>query len=665
MKALNRLMLWQKFVLLGCIGLLLAALPLGLFIHEAGKTVSAATRGAEGLAPARAVLSVVTLMQQHRGMSSVFLNGNEGMASQRAAKQQEVEAAFKAADSAIATTADNEIVQAWASAHNSWASLPQKVATRTINAPASFAEHTALINELLKVKEKIINRSGLALDSGPATHYLIEAALLQSPQLTETLGRLRARGSGILTAGSASPADRAAVIALQSRAEDLYAGMEKSFALAAAADPALKALFDAPLRQSLDVGRATLDITQNKVVLAEDLKHPPAEYFAKTTEAITVQLKLYDLATVELERLLNERRQTARNDILLTLAEVLVLAALAVALGLLITRSITVPLNQAIAVARRIAEGDLSQRILADSANETGRLLQALGEMNNSLGRIVSEVRAGTRAIEGASAEIAAANMDLSARTEAQAGALEETASSMEELTGTVQQNAGSASQANELARNASRVAERGGEMVTQVVETMGSIDASSRKVADIISVINGIAFQTNILALNAAVEAARAGEQGRGFAVVASEVRSLAQRSASAAKEIEALIKDSVERAAAGAKLAGQTGATMNEIVESIRQVTVLVKEIAEASDQQSSGIGQVNQAVSEMDSTTQQNASLVEQAAAAAEALKEQAASLAQLVSVFRLEAGFAPSQDAGHGSGARLALPATGKR
>jgi methyl-accepting chemotaxis protein len=302
--------------------------------------------------------------------------------------------------------------------------------------------------------------------------------------------------------------------------------------------------------------------------------------------------------------------------------------------------SITRPLNKAVQITRTVAAGDLRSHIEANTKDETGQLLHALKDMNDSLVKIVSEVRAGTDTIATASSEISAGNHDLSSRTEQQASSLEETASAMEELTSTVKQNADNARQANQLALTASSVAVRGGEVVSQVVDTMDSINASSKKIVDIISVIDGIAFQTNILALNAAVEAARAGEQGRGFAVVASEVRNLAQRSAAAAKEIKTLIGDSVDKVDAGSKLVGEAGSTMNDIVDSVKHVTDIMAEIMAATEEQSAGIEQVNQAIGQMDQVTQQNAALVEQAAAAAESMQNQAGNLAQVVSVFQLD-------------------------
>ena len=319
------------------------------------------------------------------------------------------------------------------------------------------------------------------------------------------------------------------------------------------------------------------------------------------------------------------------------------LGALAVTLGvgcsLVITRSITVPLAGAVAVAQKVAGGELASPVAVEGRDEISTLLQALKDMNQSLAKTVGDVRAGTESIRIASCEIALGNSDLSARTESQASSLEETASSMEELTCTVQQNADNARQANQLALAASSVAKMGGNVVGQVVDTMGSIKDSSRKIVDIIGVIDAIAFQTNILALNAAVEAARAGEQGRGFAVVASEVRNLAQRSAGAAKEIKTLIGDSVTQVDMGSKLVDEAGQTMNLIVTSIKQVADIMGEITAATQEQSNGINEVNQSITQMDEMTQQNAALVEQAAAAAEGLQDQAQKLAEAVSIFVL--------------------------
>jgi len=310
------------------------------------------------------------------------------------------------------------------------------------------------------------------------------------------------------------------------------------------------------------------------------------------------------------------------------------------AVSWLITRSITAPLHEAVKAAQRVAAGDLTGRLDTTRTDETGVLLRALHDMQARLVEVVGRVRGNAESVATASSEIAHGNLDLSQRTETQAAALQQTAATMDQLSSTVRHNADNASQANQLASGASSVAQRGGEVVGQVVDTMRGIQQSSGKIGDIISVIDGIAFQTNILALNAAVEAARAGEQGRGFAVVAGEVRALAQRSASAAREIKTLITDSISQVEQGTTLVDQAGQTMTEIVDAIRRVSDIVAEISAASTEQSSGVSQVGQAVNQMDQATQQNAALVEESAAAAESLKQQARQLVEAVAVFRLD-------------------------
>lgn len=352
---------------------------------------------------------------------------------------------------------------------------------------------------------------------------------------------------------------------------------------------------------------------------------------------------LRDLADIQ-EKRFEETGENSIQTYLSASRNTIILGIVAVAIGIfaavVITRSIVLPIRAAVVFAKSVAAGDLINDLDSASGDEVGQLLHSFKEMNESLVNIVNQVHASTETMSTATSQIATGNMDLSARTEAQAGALEETASSMEELTSAVQQNSDNARQANQLATSASDVAERGGKVVAEVVTTMNSINESSKKIVDIISVIDGIAFQTNILALNAAVEAARAGEQGRGFAVVASEVRNLAQRSATAAKEIKELIGNSVVQVEAGTKLVDQAGVTMGEVVESIARVSSIVAEISAAGRERTTGIQQINVAIVEMDNVTQQNAALVEQAAAAASSLAEQAHGLTELVGVFKLK-------------------------
>ena len=358
------------------------------------------------------------------------------------------------------------------------------------------------------------------------------------------------------------------------------------------------------------------------------------KYLATVEDVVRYQDKLFNAANARID-------EVYTSSIRLLIGQGGVAILIGAWLAIVLTKSITQPLGRAVSLAEQVAAGDLTAHIDVSSKDEVGMLLAALKRMNGNLLETVTAVRVSTDTIVTASQQIAAGNQDLSSRTEQQASSLEETASSMEELTSTVRQNADNARQANTLAQAASGIAVRGGDVVSKVVETMASINESSRKIADIIAVIDSIAFQTNILALNAAVEAARAGEQGRGFAVVASEVRNLAQRSAAAAKEIRTLITDSVSKVGTGGQLVEQAGATMQEIVQGITRVTDIMSEIASASVEQTVGIEQVNEAITQMDAVTQQNAALVEEAAAAAESLQDQASSLARLVSTFRVDA------------------------
>ena len=406
----------------------------------------------------------------------------------------------------------------------------------------------------------------------------------------------------------------------------------------------LAAAAAAPMKKAAELGFANQQAETTKMLLEE---------VVPTQSKLIAALQEFNAY----EQALNEQSaadtaQSYQNANRLNLALGVLAALIGVAAAALITVSLVRKLggepDYAAQVAQRIADGDLATPVIVP-AGDTTSMMASMRSMQERLATIVSEVRSGTETIAAASAQVAAGSQDLSARTEQQASSLEETASSMEELTSTVKQNADNARQANGLAANASEVASKGGAVIGQVVDTMSEINASATKIVDIISVIDSIAFQTNILALNAAVEAARAGEQGRGFAVVASEVRILAQRSASAAKDIKSLIGDSVSKVDAGSRLVNEAGLTMSSIVDSVKRVTDIMQEISSASQEQTSGIEQINQAITQMDQVTQQNAALVEEAAAASESMQGQAAKLANIVSVFKVNPANGPGSSA----------------
>ncbi|GIZ50310.1 methyl-accepting chemotaxis protein [Noviherbaspirillum aridicola] len=467
------------------------------------------------------------------------------------------------------------------------------------------------LNSLEKVK-LVAQWAGLAETVGARMSAIV---LSGSPELAEAFKDLNAK-------------DQARIAEIQKQVETFASTDEERRQLAKIADKRGVVL---GLLRKLGELRAAGNSAEADSLYMQQLTPAMSEYMGALQEQVALQ--------EEITKKLRKELTTETASVM----QISIFFIIAIIIGALIgahflIRSIRNPLQQAAGMANRIANGDLSPRKPELRADEFGDLLRALAAMRDALGTLVAQVRSGSESVVAASSEIAAGNLDLSNRTEQQAATIEETASTMEELLARVRQNADNACNANSLASAASEVASKGGAVVSQVVDTMGSINESSRKAVDIITVIDGIAFQTNILALNAAVEAARAGEQGRGFAVVAAEVRSLAQRSASAAREIKALIGASVENAEAGARLVDQAGATMHEIVDSVARVTQVINEISRASQEQAANIEQVNRAVTQMDEATQQNAALVEQASAASQSMNQQARALAEAVSVFK---------------------------
>ena len=622
MSLLHRLNLLEKFLILGTLGLMMSALPTYLTVSDSLHAIGHARQEARGVPPAQALTRLVQHMQVHRGLSVGMLGGDESLAARRPAARDAVNAAL---DDVSARFAAAQVPAAqlanWTQAQQTWRTLEQAVGARSIEQAQSTAQHTQLIASLLQLNEALVHAYGLQIDPEADSNALIQASLAQAPMLGEKLGMLRAQGASALGKRELTPQGKGQLLVLQQRVAELQADTFRSLDRALQGNPDLQRALGSSVQAVQGQIQQSLQMAERDVINATELQLASKDYFDAFTRTIEALNALNNLSMASLDQALQARVAGLQRNLLgVALALVLTLSATSV-MALVFVRSMTGPLSQAVALSRAVAQGDLSGAPIVHGTNEVG------------------QVRSGSESVATASVQIAQGNTDLSARTESQASALEETAASMEQLNATVRQNADSAQQASQLAASASTVATQGGEVVAQVVHTMQGINAASQKISDIIGVIDSIAFQTNILALNAAVEAARAGEQGRGFAVVASEVRSLAGRSAEAAREIKTLISASVERVEQGTALVDRAGSTMTEVVASIRRVTDIVGEISAASHEQSLGVAQVGEAVTQMDQVTQQNAALVDEMAAAASSLQNQAEDLVQVVSVFRL--------------------------
>ncbi len=653
MALLSRISLLQKFAILALIGVLVSVLPTFLHVRDALRTMERARLEASGAAPLTALGLVVQRMQVHRGLSSGMLGGDAALAARRPAARDLVNQAVEAASARLADAqVPAEQLAAWQQARQTWQALEASVDQRQVQQAQSTAQHTALIASVMRISEELLNAYGLQLEESEHAYALIQAALVHTPMLGEKLGILRAQGSGFLARRELPPVNKGLVMALQQRAQELQGDAFRQFERAMQHDAGYRAALGPSAEAAHALVTQALALATKEVTEATTLQLAPQDYFDTFTRTIDALYALNAKALESLDATLQQRQASLRR---ILIAQALAMALILALGGVLIAafaRSIRQPLGQAMDLAHAVAQGDLSGADIAHGSDEVGRLTAALLQMRRQLTQVVARVRHGAEGVATASAEIAQGNQDLSARTESQASALEETAAAMEQMTATVRQNADSAAQASQLAASASQVAQQGGDVVARVVQTMQGIDTSSKKIADIIGVIDSIAFQTNILALNAAVEAARAGEQGRGFAVVAGEVRQLAQRSAQSASEIKALIAESAQNVAQGNALVERAGHTMQEVVAAVRRVTDIMGEISAASREQSQGVAQVGEAITQMDQTTQQNAALVEQMAAAASSLHGQAQELVQGVAVFHLAAD---------GRAQRLGLPA----
>lgn len=640
MKLLNQMNMSQKLIILTVSLLIIAAVPMTLYVNTVIHQLEITKREAAGTGPIIALQKAIQYLQQHRGLSAALLNGNEALANRISETQRELN---KFIDSVDAKLKEANIsarnVSVWSNQKQRILDIQRAVMARQLNTPDSTAQHTKIVQELMLLSEEILIESDLLLDPENNTYFLMNATMYNAPRLAENIGLMRATGTSILAAGKIDIEGQTKLAGMFSNVSLFFSDFMRNVERAMQSDVNMKTSLGPKGNEVKAMIDKILNMTNQELLQAKELKMPSADYFSDYTRTIDAIYDYNFFAAESLVQALHSRQNNLQQTVYFTIGILVAILTVTLLFAIFIVRSITQPMQQAINIANAIATGDLTKQIEVTSTNETGRLLQALKTMNGNLIDLIAKVRTGTDQIATASGEIASGNSDLSQRTEEQASNLEETASSMEELTSTVKQNADNARQANQLAAGATEVAIKGGTVVGQVVQTMNSINESSKKIVEIISVIDGIAFQTNILALNAAVEAARAGEQGRGFAVVATEVRTLAQRSASAAKEIKDLISDSVAKVENGTRLVDEAGTTMNEIVSAVKRVTDIMSEISAASQEQSSGIEQVNQAVTQMDRVTQQNAALVEEAAAAAESMQEQAQALTHAINTFKL--------------------------
>ncbi len=638
---IHRLRLSHKFGLLALLGALMLAPPMTYYLVDAEAELASTRQEVAGLQPSAALLKLIRLTQQHRGLTATVLGGKAEAEGQRAERQREVDQALGEFAALAAGIEDPKFAEGWQQVQQQWKTLSAQVAQRQLAAPASFAGHSALVELQLDLHGRIVSHYGLNLDPEPVSYHLVIATMTQLPQLAEQLGKLRGSGAGILARGQATVADRAMLGGLSESARGEMHRLLTTLERALEHDPALRERMAGPIEQARAGVERTREMLRTDLIEAEALTLPSAEYFQATTKAIDQVFAVHGLASEALAGALQARTARLQRTEWLVIGLSVLMVGLCGLLARSIVRTILQATDDARRMAERIAAGDLSPEPLRAGEDELGRMVQAMEAMRLSLTEVVGTVRENAVSVAAASAQIAQGNIDLSSRTEQQAAALQQTAATMDQLGSTVSHNADHAREADGLAREASTLASRGGEMVSQVVGTMSGISEASRKIGDIIGVIDSIAFQTNILALNAAVEAARAGEQGRGFAVVATEVRNLAQRSAEAAREIKALISTSVERVEQGVSLVDQTGRSVGEVVASIRRVSDIVAQISAASAEQSTGVAQVGQAVTQMDRATQQNAALVEQSAAAAGTLKSQAEQLVDAVARFRIAA------------------------
>ena len=639
---LNKINLSTKFMVLGIISLLLFALPTALFVNESSQKVQAKQVELKAIPVEKKLLKLLNLIQRHRAESAIAVTqGNPAYPPRIALRDQINVLADEIRKDIVAESPEAHPLQQLDKVNQQWQALQNQIDSRSLTAPESLVSHAALIRSLLDFNIDVLDFYGLSLDPDLDTSQLITAALFHLPELTETLGQIRASGTSLLAKKDGiSETDNARMefqIGNGEKALQLFdVGMKKYLG----GNEEIRNLFGRKTEGAVQGAAQALSTAREIFITHSRPPMAPTEYVAIFTEAINNFTVLGNGMSDELSQQLTKQISAQRSAQITLLAVLIFSALLGIALTVFIIRSITGPVNEAARIAQEVATGDLTSRIAVTGSNEMSALLQSLMKMSEHLSSLVNDIKNNAVTIATSSEEIASGNSDLSSRTEEQAASLAQTAASMEQLASIIQQNADNTRHAASMAGSATSAALLGGEAMESVLASMHKISNSAGQIEEIIAVIDGIAFQTNILALNAAVEAARAGEHGKGFAVVASEVRALAQRSAVAAKEIKELIENSVSDAQSGIKMAENAGDKVKQSVSAIEQTSMLINEVSASSAEQSSGVSQINIAVSQMDQVTQQNAGLVQQSASSADDLAERAARLRQLVAVFKTQ-------------------------
>lgn len=644
MNILNRMKLWQKLALMVAVLLAPTVYLVTLLVAEKNISINHARNEMAGIEYLKPVYSLLVHALEHRSMHYLLLSGDAGINTRLQEKQQVLNADIEqVAEMEALYGQELGSGEQWAAVRNGWENLKNEATG--FSREESFVRHSALLHDITSLIKRIHDTSGLVLDPDLDTSYLIDEIVTKMPALLEVVDTLRARSAAqLLSAQSDESMGELASLAgsVRDHVNAIRSGMEESFTYNDSLKPRLVGSLDEFKNKTMEFA----DLVNQEVIApgsnygststlsAQDL-------FQAGTTAVTAAMRFNEQTIPTINQLLRARIDNLNNKKNLALVNVSIGIVISLLIVFFITRYISQNVYWLVEVIKEFSRGKLNIDLYENNdKDEISHLFNSLHDLQEKLAEVISSIRTGTTEVGMAAEQVAQGNANLSQRTQEQASSLEEVASSMEEMTGTVSQNADNAQQANQLAMGAREQADAGGAVVSRAIAAMGEINESSKKIADIIGVIDEIAFQTNLLALNAAVEAARAGEQGRGFAVVASEVRNLAGRSATAAKEIKALIQDSVAKTQDGTKLVDESGHALTEIVQAVKKVSDIVAEIAAASREQSEGINQVNKALLQMDDMTQQNAALVEEAAAAAEAIDGQSRELENLVQFFKIK-------------------------